>query len=136
MPAVQGSAGLVGAARSLWESSVAIGRASALEEGVGGGGGGEGEVAPSGAAGPAVSTVLVAAVHAWAAGKSFAEAWQLCAGELFEGELVRSLRQLDELLRQLVKAAQVLGDAWLVGRFEACSVAIHRGVPFAGSLYA
>ena len=131
---MQGSAGLVGAARSLRESSAAIGRASALEAPHEGGRvAGEAELAQSG---PAVSTVLIPAVHAWASGRSFAEAWELCAGELFEGELVRSLRQLDELLRQLVKAAQVLGDASLVERFERCMEAIHRGVPFAGSLYA
>ena len=76
------------------------------------------------------------AVHAWAQGQSFASAWELCAGEVFEGELVRSLRQLDELLRQLVKAAQVLGDSSLVERFEACAAAIHHGIPFASSLYA
>ena len=34
-----------------------------------------------------------------------------------------------------VQAAHVLGDPALEKRFEACSAAIHRGVPFANSLY-
>ena len=74
-------------------------------------------------------------IMAWADGQSFASAWALCSGDVFEGELVRRLRQLDELLRQLVKAAQVLGDTSLEERFEACAAAIHRGIPFASSLY-
>ena len=54
---------------------------------------------------------------------------------MFEGTLVRQLRSLDELLRQLCLAAVVVGNSQLAKRFEACQVSIHRGVPFTNSLY-
>ena len=37
--------------------------------------------------------------------------------------------------RSTCQVAHVLGDPALEKRFEACSAAIHRGVPFANSLY-
>ena len=54
---------------------------------------------------------------------------------MYEGGLARQLRQLDELLKQLVLAARVLGDEPIAQRFESCQASIHRGVPFANSLY-
>ena len=98
-PAVRGSTALVRAVRALWDARAALAHGSATEAG-------EAVVAAAGGGGGALRVELMAAVHVWADGKSFAEAWALCGGEVFEGELVRSLRQLDELLRQLAKVAQ------------------------------
>ena len=49
----------------------------------------------AGEAGPALRVDLMAAVHAWVEGQSFASAWALCDGEVFEGELVRQGRPWD-----------------------------------------
>ena len=84
--------------------------------------------------GMAVSVTLVPAVLAWAGGASF-EASLRSSPTFFEGTLVRCLRSLDELLRQMGQAAHVLGDTRLQQRFADCGTRIHRGVPFAASLY-
>ena len=97
-PAVRGSPALVRAVRALWDARAALARETALEAGAPG----SAEAAATGAvaaagemvvvageAGPALRVDLVAAVHAWVEGQSFASAWALCDGEVFEGELVR-----------------------------------------------
>ena len=67
--------------------------------------------------------------------------WQLAAREppggasVFEGTFVRALRSLDELILHLTEAARTLGDTALSARLEACSAAVHRGLPFLNSLY-
>ena len=81
-----------------------------------------------------VSVELLPSVLAWAHGASFEKAW-LLSPSTFEGTLVRSLRQLDELLKQSAEAADALGDAALKERFEAGSKAVHRGIAFSSSLY-
>ena len=77
---------------------------------------------------------LVPAVLAWAEGASFEHCW-LLSPSTFEGTLVRALRSLDELLKQLGEAAAALGDRALVQRFAECARCIHRGIAFASSLY-
>ena len=54
---------------------------------------------------------------------------------VFEGTFVRALRSLDELILHLTEAARTLGDTALSARLEACSAAVHRGLPFLNSLY-
>ena len=61
-------------------------------------------------------------------------AW-LLSPSTFEGTLVRALRMLDELLKQLRDAADALGDAALSERFRLCGEAVHRGIAFSSSLY-
>ena len=51
------------------------------------------------------------------------------------GAAARSDRGRPIPWRSTCQAAHVLGDPALEKRFEACSAAIHRGVPFANSLY-
>ena len=48
---------------------------------------------------------------------------------------MRALRSLDELILHLTEAARTLGDTALSARLEACSAAVHRGLPFLNSLY-
>lgn len=88
----------------------------------------------AGGVGGYVSVELLPAVLAWANGATFEQCW-LLSPSTFEGTLVRSLRSLDELLRQLGEAATALGDQLLVRRFRECSACIHRGIAFASSLY-
>ena len=88
-----------------------------------------------------VGPELAAATLAWAGGSTFFQAWQLAAREppggasVFEGTFVRALRSLDELILHLTEAARTLGDTALSARLEACSAAVHRGLPFLNSLY-
>ena len=74
------------------------------------------------------------AVLAWADGASFEKAW-LLSPNTFAGTLVRCLRALDELLKQLGEAAAALGDTALKQRFSECATAVHRGIAFSSSLY-
>ena len=69
----------------------------------------------------------------WANGKSFLEISKTAS--LMEGTIVRTIRRLDELLRQLTLAARAIGNAELGEKFEACSAKIKRGIIFAASLY-
>ncbi|KAL7056037.1 hypothetical protein AAHC03_020960 [Spirometra sp. Aus1] len=55
-------------------------------------------------------------VVSWANGASFAS---ICtATDLFEGTIIRSLRLLEELLRQMTNAARTIGNAGLEAKFS------------------
>ena len=54
---------------------------------------------------------------------------------LMQGSLVRAIRRIEEVLRQLVAAAKGIGDNDLAAKFEEATERIKRGVVFAGSLY-
>lgn len=79
------------------------------------------------------NAVLASVVHDWCSGKSFMD---VCSSTtVFEGNIIRNLRRLDELLVQLASGAQTIGNEQLCDKFEQARKALHRGVPFAGSLY-
>ena len=65
----------------------------------------------------------------------------LCCSEFLlstvhvQGSLVRAFRRIEEVLRQLISGAKVIGDSELAGKFEEASESIKRGVVFAASLY-
>jgi ATP-dependent RNA helicase DOB1 len=52
-----------------------------------------------------------------------------------EGSIIRVLRRLEELLRQLASASLAIGNSELKNMFEEGSARIRRGVVFAASLY-
>lgn len=55
-------------------------------------------------------------VHAWASGSPFS---QLCKmTDTFEGSIIRCIRRLEELLRQMCQAAKAIGNAELEKKFE------------------
>ncbi|VDL92236.1 unnamed protein product [Schistocephalus solidus] len=59
---------------------------------------------------------LMDLVVSWANGASFAS---ICtATDLFEGTIIRSLRLLEELLRQMTNAARTIGNAGLEAKFS------------------
>ncbi|GAM21777.1 hypothetical protein SAMD00019534_049520 [Acytostelium subglobosum LB1] len=70
---------------------------------------------------------------AWANGATFAEICKMT--ETFEGNLIRAIRRLDELLRQMVVASKSIGNTDLEVKFSNAIVKIKRDIPFAGSLY-
>ena len=76
---------------------------------------------------------LVDVTYAWAGGAKFVDVCKLT--DVFEGSIIRSIRRLEELLRQLASAAMAIGNAELKAMFEDGAARIRRGVVFAASLY-
>lgn len=79
------------------------------------------------------SPVGMRVIYHWCMGKSFAEVCELT--QLFEGSVVRCMRRLEELLRQLVAAAKSIGNTELEQKIEAGSEKLKRGIAFQASLY-
>ncbi len=52
-----------------------------------------------------------------------------------KGAIVRSIRRLEELLRQLQEATRAMGDLQMAAKFEDAGEKIKRDVIFAASLY-
>ena len=55
--------------------------------------------------------------------------------DVYEGSLIRLFRRLDEVLRQMVLAAKVMGNEELAAKFEAAQSKIIRDLVGAASLY-
>nr|CAI5851657.1 unnamed protein product [Callosobruchus analis] len=76
---------------------------------------------------------LMDVVFAWCNGKSFME---LCGmTEIFEGSIVRCMRRLEELLRQMVQASKTIGNTDLEDKFSQAIRLIKRDIVFSSSLY-
>ncbi|VDP84534.1 unnamed protein product [Echinostoma caproni] len=76
---------------------------------------------------------LMEVVRAWAEGVSFARLCELT--HVFEGSVIRCMRRLEELLRQMHDAAKVAGNSELENKFVQAMVMIKRDIVFAASLY-
>lgn len=72
-------------------------------------------------------------VFAWAKGAKFLEIMKL--GAIFEGSLIRAMKRLEEVIRQLISAARSIGEQELEAKFEEGSALIKRDIVFAASLY-
>ena len=76
---------------------------------------------------------MMLVVFKWANGAKFSE---ICKEtKAFEGSIIRMIRRLEELLRQLGDAAMTIGDTQLSEKFQAASMAMKRDIVFAASLY-
>lgn len=71
--------------------------------------------------------------HAWAKGSPFHEVCKL--SEIFEGSIIRGMRRLEELMREMTKAAKAIGNADLEIKFNKGIEQIKRDIVFAASLY-
>ena len=71
--------------------------------------------------------------YAWCGGARFVDICQMT--DIFEGSLIRNIRRLEELLRQLAAAALAIGNQELKFLMEDGANKIRRGVVFAASLY-
>ncbi|KAG5443338.1 Helicase SKI2W, variant 2 [Clonorchis sinensis] len=80
-----------------------------------------------------LNCTLVQVTHAWATGHPFSTLVTLT--EMQEGNLVRGLLRLDELLRHICNACHRLGDQALCLRMNEARNAIHRDLVCAPSLY-
>ncbi|KAL3145466.1 hypothetical protein ABBQ32_003293 [Trebouxia sp. C0010 RCD-2024] len=76
---------------------------------------------------------IIDAVSGWCQGATFAKILTLT--DIFEGSLVRAIRRIEEVLRQLSSAAQVIGEGDLEDLFEKSKEKIKRDIIFAASLY-
>lgn len=76
---------------------------------------------------------LMGITYAWCAKTPFSEI--LSTTELYEGTIIRCLRRLAELLKQLGSAAKAIGTGELHAKFEAAREALSHGIVFVASLY-
>jgi len=77
---------------------------------------------------------LVDVVHEWCGGAKFVEICKIAEG-WYEGSIVRTMHRLEELLRQLMDAAKLVGNDELETRCGEARKLLIRDVVFAASLY-
>jgi ATP-dependent RNA helicase DOB1 len=76
---------------------------------------------------------LMDVVLAWCKGATFL---QLCKmTDIFEGSIIRCMRRLEELLRQMVQASKSIGNTDLENKFSEGIRLLKRDIVFAASLY-
>jgi ATP-dependent RNA helicase DOB1 len=76
---------------------------------------------------------LMDVVHEWCRGASFSKLCEMT--EVFEGGIIRCMRRLEELLRQMSLAAKVIGNKELEDKFNDAVRLLKRDIVFAASLY-
>jgi len=76
---------------------------------------------------------LMDVVFAWCKGAKFSDICKMT--DIFEGSIIRAMRRLEELLRQLSAAAKSIGNEELEKRFDTGSEKLKRDIVFAASLY-
>ncbi|KAJ3039815.1 ATP-dependent RNA helicase mtr4 [Rhizophlyctis rosea] len=76
---------------------------------------------------------LMDVTYAWAKGAKFSEIVKMT--DVFEGSIIRSMRRLEELLRQMCSASRILGNSELENKFAEGITKIKRDIVFAASLY-
>ncbi|XP_068727369.1 exosome RNA helicase MTR4-like [Montipora capricornis] len=72
-------------------------------------------------------------VFAWANGASFSQICKMT--DAFEGSVIRCMRRLEELLRQMCQASKAIGNTELENKFAEGIIKIKRDIIFAASLY-
>jgi ATP-dependent RNA helicase DOB1 len=80
-----------------------------------------------------ISPSLMDVTYAWAKGAKFSAVCGMT--DVFEGSIIRMMRRLEELLRQLAGAARAVGDLALSDKFMDGITKIKRDIVFAASLY-
>lgn len=76
---------------------------------------------------------LMDVVLHWLEGKRFHEIMNQC--NLYEGSVVRVIRRLEELIRELATAAKTIGNEELASKLNEGRSRLKRGIIFAASLY-
>jgi len=76
---------------------------------------------------------MMEVAYKWCQGDTFAEICKLTS--IFEGNIIRGLRRLEELVKQLVNAAKAIGNTELENKFAEIITKIKRDIVFAASLY-
>ena len=81
----------------------------------------------------ALNPDLMEVVFAWCTGAKFIDVMKLTS--TYEGTVIRVIKRLEELLRQLASASFVIGNVPLKEKFERCAASLRRDIVFAASLY-
>jgi ATP-dependent RNA helicase DOB1 len=76
---------------------------------------------------------LMKVAYEWSRGAKFSDLIKMT--EIFEGSIIRAMRRLEELLRQLCSAANSIGNADLEAKFTEAIKRIKRDIIFSASLY-
>lgn len=76
---------------------------------------------------------LMDVVHAWCSGAPFSQICKMT--DVFEGSIIRCIRRLEEVLRQMCQAAKTIGNTELENKFAGGILKIKRDIVFAASLY-
>eukprot|EP00547_Thalassionema_nitzschioides_P008956 CAMPEP_0194227698 /NCGR_PEP_ID=MMETSP0156-20130528/42992_1 /TAXON_ID=33649 /ORGANISM="Thalassionema nitzschioides, Strain L26-B" /LENGTH=1107 /DNA_ID=CAMNT_0038960191 /DNA_START=38 /DNA_END=3361 /DNA_ORIENTATION=- len=76
---------------------------------------------------------MMEAVFAWSKGAKFVDVQKLT--DTFEGSTIRTLRRLEELVRQIANASKAIGNAELQAKMEKGSELLKRDIVFCSSLY-
>lgn len=76
---------------------------------------------------------MLEVAYEWAMGTPFADICKIT--EISEGNIVRSIIQLDQSCREVRNAARVVGNSALYKKMEECSAMIKRDIVFTTSLY-
>jgi ATP-dependent RNA helicase DOB1 len=77
----------------------------------------------------------MAIVIEWCHGATFAHIASLAGDKTHGGSLVRAIRRLEELLRQVSSALKLIGDVDLAEQFDKAIEKIKRDIIFAASLF-
>ena len=83
------------------------------------------------------SAELMPLVAAWARGTRFSELLQQRGqgSRMYEGSVVRAIRRIEELLRQLADGAASVGEAALQAKCTEAAALLRRDIVFAASLF-
>uniref|UniRef100_A0A1B6MD42 Helicase ATP-binding domain-containing protein n=1 Tax=Graphocephala atropunctata TaxID=36148 RepID=A0A1B6MD42_9HEMI len=76
---------------------------------------------------------LMDVCYSWCNGASFLEICKMT--DIFEGSIIRCMRRLEEMLRQLVQASKNIGNTDLENKFSEAIKLMKRDIVFAASLY-
>lgn len=76
---------------------------------------------------------LMDVVYHWCKGAKFLKICKMT--EVYEGSIIRCMRRLEELLRQMAQAAKSIGNAELETKFNDGIAKLKRDIVFANSLY-
>ncbi|KAH8273544.1 hypothetical protein KR018_000071 [Drosophila ironensis] len=76
---------------------------------------------------------LMDVVLAWCKGSSFLSVCKMT--DIFEGSIIRCMRRLEELLRQMCQASKTIGNTDLENKFSEGIRLLKRDIVFAASLY-
>ncbi|XP_013133278.1 PREDICTED: superkiller viralicidic activity 2-like 2 [Papilio polytes] len=76
---------------------------------------------------------LMDIVLAWCKGATFLDVCKMT--DVFEGSIIRCIRRLEEVLRQLCQAAKSIGNSDLEEKFSSAITMLKRDIIFAASLY-
>jgi len=79
---------------------------------------------------------LMEVVYLWSSGSKFVDVMKAVEKDkIFEGSIIRCIRRLEEVLREVAEAAKLMGNDELATKADRANATIKRDIVFAASLY-